>query len=313
MNIWLSAFLFAVGIVLVIKGGDWFVDAASWIAKALRVPTFIIGATIVSVATTLPEMIVSVIAAGEGKFDMSIGNAVGSVTANTGLILALGFAFMPMVIKRKEYWFQGLLMILSAALILVGANTGFLAGWASIALLVVFVLFMAYSLRAGYQQMADARDEIQIEKKAVIKNAAFFVVGAAAIVVGSRLLVDNGSAIAAFFGVPERIIAVTMVAIGTSLPELVTTITAIRKKESSLSMGNIIGANIIDLTLILPICSAMSGFSLPVSQQSWAIDIPACLIVICLALVPALIRQKSSRFHGILLLMAYAAYLVITL
>ena len=136
--------------------------------------------------------------------------------------------------------------------------------------------------------------------------------GAAAIVVGSRFLVNGGSDLATLLGVPERIVAVTVVAIGTSIPELVTTITAVRKKEYGLSVGNIVGANLIDLSLILPLCSIVSGQRLPVSEQSAFIDIPVCLGVTLVAIVPLLIRRKASRIQGILLLVAYVTYLAFT-
>ena len=147
----------------------------------------------------------------------------------------------------------------------------------------------------------------------MIKNLIFFVVGAAAIVIGSQLMVDNGGELALRLGVPERVVAVTLIAVGTSLPELVTTITAIVKKESALSVGNIIGANIIDLSLILPICSLVSGEALPVSAQSIAVDLPACLLVTLLAIVPLILREKAAKWQGALLLAAYVVYLVLVL
>ena len=140
-----------------------------------------------------------------------------------------------------------------------------------------------------------------------------FLFGALGIVAGSQLLVNSGSALAAFFGVPERIVAVTMIAIGTSLPELVTTITAIVKKESSLSIGNLIGANILDLTLILPVCSFVSGQALPVSAQSLALDMPACLLITLLALLPLLFKEKGSKMQGLSLILGYSLYLFFVL
>jgi cation:H+ antiporter len=312
MNIWVSVLLFAVGIALVIKGGDWFVDAASWIARAAGLPSFIIGATIVSIATTMPEMIVSMMAAAQGKIDMAIGNAVGSVTANTGLIMALSLLFLPIIIKRRQYINQCVILIGCAALMILGSMHGSLTTWASIMLLILFAVFMVLNVRNGKSEMQTS-EKAEITKKDLTKNIILFVVGAAAIVGGSQLLINGGSAIAEFFKVPERIIAVTMVAIGTSLPELVTTITAIRKKETNLSIGNIVGANIIDLSLILPLCSVVSGKNIPVPAQSFSIDMPVCLGVILIALVPLLIREKGSKIQGGLLLAAYIGYLAFTL
>lgn len=311
MSIWIALFIFVIGIILVIKGGDWFVDAASWIARVAGIPPFIIGATIVSIATTMPEMIVSLIAAGDGKAEMAIGNAVGSVTVNTGMIMALAMIFLSVVTERKRYIRQCLLLIAAAAVLFIGSQGGSLSLWASIVLAVIFAAFMGINLSTAKKDMAESGAEPS-DKKTLWKNIGMFIVGAGCIVLGSDLLVDGGSAIAKALGVPERVIAVTLVAIGTSLPELVTTLTAIRKKEASLSVGNIIGANIIDLTLILPLCSLVSGENLPVSAQSAGIDMGACLIVLVAALVPMLVRQKAGKIQGALCLLLYAAYLVIT-
>ena len=138
-----------------------------------------------------------------------------------------------------------------------------------------------------------------------------FAAGIAAIVVGSRLLIDYGSELALLLGVPSSIIGVTMVAIGTSLPELVTTLAAIAKKEASMSVGNIIGANVIDLTMILPVCSAVSGGQLVIGSQTTALDLPVCLGLCCLAVLPPLLRGKFYRWQGALMLAAYAAYVVV--
>ena len=319
MELVLSFVLFAIGIALVVKGGDVFVDAASWIAKAFGIPTFIIGATIVSIATTMPEMIVSMIAAGQGKVDMAIGNAVGSVTANTGLILATAMIFMTIVIERKEYAIQCSLLVLAAALLPISSislskftssEEGALPIWASIVLFVIFFAFMAVNVKKAKAETGTAAEKVAIEKKDLIINILKFVLGAAAIVLGSQLMVNSGSDIATFFGVPERVIALTLVAIGTSLPEFVTTITAIVKKETSLSIGNIVGANLIDLALILPLCSIVSGKELPIPASSRLVDMPVCLGIIALALIPLFIRKKASKIQGILMAVAYCVYIM---
>lgn len=150
-------------------------------------------------------------------------------------------------------------------------------------------------------------------KKEVITNLIKFAVGAVGIVWGADLLVDNGSALAAMIGIPERVIGVTIIAVGTSLPELITTITAIIKKQSSLSVGNILGANIIDLTLILPVSAFVSGKALPIAETSTRLDLPACLVVGCIAIIPAMISEKFQKWQGLLLLAVYAVYLFLTL
>ncbi|MEG1559559.1 MAG: calcium/sodium antiporter [Clostridia bacterium] len=310
--IWIHFLLFAIGVLLVVKGGDFFVDAASFIAKSSGIPQFIIGATIVSVATTLPEMIVSIIAAAEGKIDMAVGNAIGSVTANTGIILAIAMIFLIIIIRREDYIVQCLLLISSAIVLILGSIGGFLATWSCIVLALFFILFVIINVKKAKSEIAVAEKSKYTGKEFWI-NILKFVLGAIGIVGGSQLLVSNGSEIAVFFGIPERVIAVTMVAIGTSLPELVTTITAITKKRASLSIGNIIGANLIDLSLILPICALVSGKALPIPHQTMTIDLPVCLGLITLAIVPLLIKKKSSRIIGFLMFAVYCAYIVIVI
>lgn len=302
------------GIILVVKGGDAFVDAASWMAKAAGIPPFIVGATIVSVATTLPEMIVSCLAAGEGKIEMAIGNAVGSVTANTALIMAIAFLFMSVTVVRRQYIVQCSILIACASVLVLGTRTGVLAGWASVVLVALFAGFVVLNLFcAARQQTEDASESVAKDKGTLAKNLASFVLGAVAIVGGSQLLVQGGSDLALLLGVPERIVAVTLVAVGTSLPELVTTLTAIRKKESALSVGNIIGANIIDLSLILPLCALVSGSSLPVSAVSRTVDLPVCLAATLLAVLPLLLKERSGKAQGAMMLAGYVGYLAITL
>ncbi len=318
MHILLVILLFAVGIILIVKGGDYFVDAASWMAEVSGIPKLIVGATVVSFATTLPELLVSAFAAAQGKVDMSIGNAVGSVTANLGLIMAIALICMPTVIKRRDYMLKSCLMLGAALFLVIFGAGGELALIPSILLLVIFIVAMAENIheaRLGMRE-EEREEEAGLKQKPAPKEIALniikFIAGTVGIVLGAQLLIDNGSELARFIGVPERIIGVTIIAIGTSLPELVTTITAIAKKQASLSVGNIIGANIIDLTLILPISAMIYGGGLPVSRQVAMIDLPTCLLVGCIAVIPALISQKFRRSQGIVLLFTYAAYVVIT-
>ena len=310
MSIWVELLLFVIGLVLIVKGGDLFVDAASWIAEVSGIPKFIVGATIVSLATTLPEMIVSVMAAVEGKVDMAVGNAVGSVTANTALIFAIAVLFMTVELTRRQYLTKSVILIASSAVVLLASLTGQFQFWGTIVLFLLFFAFIFENVKQAKLEIHDA-EKPEFSGKELAKNIAMFVFGAAGIVVGSRLLVDSGSAIAAYLGVPESIIAVTLVAVGTSLPELVTTITSIIKKQSSLSAGNIIGANIIDLCLILPLCDLVSAEKLPISHQSIVLDMPACLLVVVTCVLPMLLRQKSSKVQGAVLLVLYMGYLIV--
>ena len=307
--------LFAAGLVCIIKGGDLFVDAASWIAEASGIPKFIIGATIVSFATTLPEMLVSVFAALEGNADIAVGNAVGSVTANTGLIMCLSLVCMTCLMERRQFGVKACLL-LAAILSLFGfTRDGRLSVAEGLLVLVIFAGFLAESLisarREQGTELKEDEERPAVSGKTVAGNIVKFVLGAAGIVLGAQLLIDNGSAIASLLGVPDAIIAATMIAIGTSLPELVTTLTAIRKRESSLSVGNIIGANIMDLTLILPLCSLILGKPLPVQSQGMLLDIPACLIICAAVLVPALWKGKFQRWMGFLAGGLYIVYLTV--
>ena len=337
--------LFIIGLLLIIKGGDWFVDAASWIAEKSGIPKFIIGATIVSIATTLPELIVSIIAAVEGhghlvsgdniaaleSVDMAIGNAIGSVNANSGLIMALSLIFMPAAIKRKDFWLKPVLLMATIVILFFASLNGELTPIGSIFVLLMLVLFFVENTITAKKQMGLPDDEEveateEEEEKEVPKgffkklvaryeipaNIIMFILGAAGIVLGARLLVDEGTEIALMLNVPTKIIALTMVAIGTSLPELVTTISAIVKKQSDLSVGNIFGANLIDMALILPICSFIFGAGLPVSNNVLYLDMAFALGLSAIAIIPTLIRGKFSRIQGFALFATYVAYIVLS-
>lgn len=302
--------LFVVGLVLIIKGGDWFVDSAVFIANLTGIPKFIIGATIVSVATTLPELTVSVTGVIDGELDLAVGNAVGSVTANIGLIMGISLVCMPAVIKRSQFWIKGTLMSAAALLLWVLCKDGTLHMLPSFALFVLLAVYVWDNIRDAKNDVGSDEREV-VDKKDLPKQIVMFIIGIAAIVVGSKLLIEYGSEIALLLGVPSAIIGVTMVAIGTSLPELITTLTAIRKKESSMSIGNIVGANIIDLAMILPICSVVSDGKLTIAEQSYALDMPMCFAMTLIAVLPPLIKGKLYRWQGILMLALYTVYVVI--
>lgn len=310
MEIFIIILLFALGIVLILKGGDYFVDAASWIAEISGIPKFIVGATVVSLATTLPEMIVSAMAAAQGSVDMAIGNAVGSVTANTGLIMGISIVCIPAIVKRKSFAFKGILMMVSCLSLLLLSLRGELTILGSLVLLVLFIIFIIENVKSAKSEQITQKDMI-FGKKDIGINIIKFIGGAAGIVIGARLLVDNGSELARIFGISESVIGLTVIAIGTSLPELVTTCISIAKKQGSLGMGNILGANIIDVTLILPICTLISGGSLPISTQTFTLDLPVCFGVMGLFIVPTLIKEKLQRWQGVLMLLLYVGYIVL--
>lgn len=320
--------LFIVGIVLIVKGGDWFVDGAVWVAEVTKIPKFIIGATIVSLATTLPEIIVSTIAAVEGhgilvseagnymaasqdKVGMAIGNGIGSVVCNTAMILALSVIFTPIAIKRKEFAPKSMLLVAAVTALFVFSFNGSFTVAGAIVLLLIFILYIIENIRSAKNQPSESDTERpNTDKKSVTLNILRVIGGAAGIVIGSQLLVNNGSKIAAAWGVSEAIIGVTIVAIGTSLPELVTAISAIVKKQASMSVGNVIGANVIDTTLIISVCSFIYGGNLPVSAQNIYLDFPVAILVCLIAAVPTIIKKEFSRWQGITMLAVYAAYLL---
>ena len=306
-------FLFVVGLVCIIKGGDWFVDAAAWLAEVSGIPHFIVGATVVGFATSLPEIIVSVIAAAQGDVDMATGNAIGSVTANTGLIMGISLVFMPLAIKLKEYLPKILLLIVSIIAVWAFGVSGEISVIASITLCALFAFFVYENIKSAKSQLSannEQDEKAEITKAIVAKKIFLFVIGCAGIIVGSELLVNYGTEIAASLGVPTRIISLSAVAIGTSLPELVTTISAITKKQSSLSVGNIIGSNIIDITFVLPPCMIAYGKNLPVSAGTIWVDLPVLFGLSAIAFVPTIITKKFARWQGFLLLAAYIGYLV---
>lgn len=326
---------FFVGLILICKGGDWFVAAASKLSEILGIPKYVIGATIVSIATTMPEIIVSVAAALDGHSTMAIGNAVGSVSANTGIILALSLFFLPVAIKREEYFFKNSLYLGTLLLLLISFKDRVFDKADCLLLLLAGILFLvenvknavgekeaSLSKRKKEDKILHKKIEVRKSGEKQIKNKRskgkecgiwktffWFCIGAICIVAGSELLVHSACKIAEMLHISEDVISVTIVAMGTSLPELVTTITAILKKESSLSVGNIVGANMIDSAFILPICTLLSGEKLPVSAQMAQIDMPLCIIISVLALFPMLIRQKIKRRDGILVFAVYAGYL----
>ncbi len=336
LEIIIALVLFAVGIVLIVKGGDWFVDAASWIAEVLGIPQFIVGATIVSFATTLPELLVSAIAAAQGESAIAIGNAVGSVTANSGLIMAIALIVAPFALKRKDFALQGSLLLASVAL-LFGLSSGALVDGAQfglnmylgILLFIPLVIFMTYNVFSAKKEMSAGKTAmlnnygmkadlekvvVAKDKKTIVNNVFKFVFGLGFIVGGAQLLVDYASSLAEMAGIPKEVISATIVAVGTSLPELVTMVTALAKKKGSMSVGNIIGANIIDITLILPICALIAGTAggagtfLPVVLENMVFDFPFCLGIVTIAILPSLFTQKFQRWQGISMLTAYVAY-----
>ena len=263
---------------------------------------------------TIAMFFVSVMAAAQGNVEMATGNAIGSVTANTGMILGLSIIFMPVAVNRNKYLPKSLILMGAIVLLWALSLNGELTLFASIIMFLCFAFFIYENIIEAKRDMTpnEEKGEGNTDKKTVTINILKFIVGAAFIVIGSRLLVNEGTVIATdILHIDERIVSLTLVAVGTSLPELVTTLTAIAKKQSSLSVGNIVGANIIDMLLILPICSFISGGSLPVAFTTIWIDLPVALLVTLITLLPMLITKKFHRWQGILSLAVYIGYVIL--
>lgn len=383
----IAVILFAVGLVLLIKGGDWFVDGATGIAERFHIPELLIGATVVSIGTTLPEVMVSATSAFKGIGAMAYGNAVGSVICNTALVAALTVAIRPGKVDKSTFSLPVVFFFIAAAIYaVVSYTTGEFTRPLGIALLVMFVVYIAVSaVRAvkGKGSPEEAEPDAEepdrgidvsgiiifaamtvifivasflsdgglnavmctalsvslvlyaifsiiragrIKKAALSGNTAYggsaigdivlLAVGAAVIAVGARLLVDNGTVIAEKLGVPSSVIALTFVALGTSLPELVTAITSLAKGHSALSLGNIVGANLFNIVLVSGTSITIKPFSIPAEKliaghnASLVVDLPVMLAVMALLTVPTLIRGKLGRVQGILLLAIYAGFCV---
>lgn len=309
-----SVLLFAFGLVLLIKGGDWFVDAASSVAHRFHMPELLIGATVVSIGTTLPEVMVSAQGAMVGSGSIAFGNAIGSVICNTALIAAITLVVNPTRADRKT------LILPSAAFFIAAAFYCFNAyafhAFSRLSGIILLAMFFVYMIVTVMQmkknpQPADAEDDPQEPETTLTRDIVMLIVGAAVIAIGARLLVDNAQIIATALGVPESVIALTLVALGTSLPELVTAITSLIKGCGALSLGNIIGANLFNLVLVSGMAITISPFDLSAaSSTSLTVDIPLMLGVMLVMTVPALVREKLSRWQGAVLLVAYAAYCV---
>lgn len=312
----LAVVLFLAGFVLLIKGGDWFVDGATGLAHRFRLPELLIGATVVSIGTTLPEVMVSTQAAIQHNAGISYGNAIGSVICNTSLIAALTVTIRPGRVKRSSLILPSCFFFAAAAFYASIAYTaGRFSRWQGLLFLAIFAVYMVVTVlhMKKHPDEAEAED-VEQQERPIWQEIALLLVGAAAIAVGANLLVNNGTVIAQALGVPDSVIGLTMVALGTSLPELITAITALAKGHSALSLGNVIGANLFNIVLVSGAAISISPFVIPAEKtilgvnSSLLIDLPVMLFVMLLLTLPALAREKLSRWQGVVLLAAYAAF-----
>lgn len=346
MNLLVPIFWLIIGLLLLIKGGDWFVDGASGIARRFHLPEILIGATVVSIGTTLPEVMVSAGAAVKGVGDIAYGNAIGSIICNTALISAITIAISPGPAARKSMIVPVSFFFGSAAIYCFSSYVlGTFSRTVGIVLLSVFAIYMLTTvlrmkksaasietvqleervgaLTSEAELEAQSGEDYTVESKetgskdSLLKDILLLVVGAVLIAIGASLLNENAQTIARECGVSEKVIGLTIVALGTSLPELVTAITSLIKGHGSLSLGNIIGANLFNLVLVSGVSVTLSPFDVPVSgyiadiNSSLVLDIPVMLGVMLILTIPTLIKQKLSRWQGILLLGIYITYTVL--
>ena len=306
--------LFIVGLLFLIKGGDWFVDGASALARRFHLPELLIGATVVSIGTTLPEVMVSTMSALSGHGEIAYGNAIGSVICNAALIAAITIAVRPGKVDPKTLKIPVLFFFAAAAIYCVAAyGFGKFTRPMGFIMLAMFVAYIAANIHQMKNATAEEHEEEE-ETMPLPRMLMLLVLGAVLIAMGANLLVDNGTLIAQALGVPESVIALTFVALGTSLPELVTAITSLIKGHSDLSLGNVVGANVFNLVLVSGVSVALAPFTVPQSatifgmNSSLVLEIPVMIAVMVLLTAPALVKGKLSRVQGVALLVIYAVF-----
>ena len=299
----INVLLIVVGVALVLFGADKLTEGASALARRLNVPEIIIGLTIVAAGTSAPELFVSLVSALNGTPDMAVGNVVGSNTMNAMLIVGTAALVAPMVISPSTVKKDIPCSVLASILLAVLAFDGFLGRFDGIVLLLGFTAFMTYTL----VQSKAGKDDVVKESSPVWKNILFIVFGLAGLVVGSNLFVDSASDVALSLGISEAVVGLTIVAGGTSLPELATSVVAARKGQSAIAIGNVIGSNVFNILLILGLTSAITPLEI---EGITTIDMAVMLLSVILVWLFSRTRYTVERWEGGLLLVIYIGYLV---
>jgi len=318
MSIWLAIILIIIGFALLIKGADVLVDGSSNIAKRFHIPEIVIGLTIVSIGTSLPELMVSLKSAISGHSDMSVGNVIGSNICNLLLILGLASTIRPLKIKRETRLIEVPMCLILTIIFGIFCNTaeGISRTEATI-LLVIFTIFIIYTIIMGKNgEKFDKEDESTeakiLDKKqvSILKNIAFIILGIVGLKFGGDLVVENSTTIAEYFNISEQIISLTIVAIGTSLPELVTSVVAAIKGNSDISIGNILGSNIFNMALIMGVSALINPIAYNLGYNiEIGILLLANLVLALFPLIPP--RNKMSRRNGSLYLILYIVYTIV--
>lgn len=297
---------FILGLLFLIKGGDWFVDSAVEIAKISGISQVLIGATIVSVATTLPELIVSSTAAFHGETTMSVGNAVGSMICNMGFVLALSSIFGNIVIKDKHFKMKSITLVLYTFVLIAVSLDRKIVRVESVLLILLLITYIYTNVKnLNNKNNVNALHKSEVKLKKVIIN---FILGLCLIIIGSNLIVENGIILAKFMKVPTAVISLTLIALGTSLPELVVGITAVLKGNEEISVGNIIGANIFNITLVTGVSGLIS--ELKIIPQNLMLDMPIALLISLVLIIPSLITKRILKIQGLFMLSIYFSYII---
>ena len=313
-----------ISLVGIVFGADFLVAGAVSIARKYKVSDFVIGAAIVGVGTSMPELVVSFIGALQGNADVAIGNVVGSNIFNVLGILGLTAVFFPVAVDKANMKFEIPLCIIASVLLTVLAMNFFDGTSACIGridglvLLCMFVFFMWYSFYRDRKSPSASQEEQVQEDKTPLWLAIVKVVGGLALLITScDSFVDNAVLIAKSFGVNDAFISLTLIACGTSLPELVTAVTSLLKGRGALSLGNLIGANLFNLALVSGMAISISPFAVPVGKMigsmnaSLVMDIPVMLTVMAILTIPAILRNKLSKVQGFALLAIYATFVTL--
>lgn len=305
--------LFIIGFILITKGADIFIDCTVQIGKKTGISELILGATIVSFATTLPELTVSVLASIDNYTTMSLGNAVGSIICNTGLILGLVVFISPFKVDKKMFLSKSIILLISVLALMIFSINGKITRGEGILLLVILAIYMYTNVKSvkenNRSNLEVNNDEVKYSSKGTdnIKIVVKFLLGLAMMVIGSRLLVDNGVKIANFIGIPQGIVSLTVIALGTSLPELVSSLTAIKKRHHGISVGNVLGANILNIVSVISISSLIND--LPILSQNIRIDFVFMILLLLVLILPTMKTHRLHRIQGILLLSTYIIYI----
>ncbi|MBQ3024846.1 MAG: calcium/sodium antiporter [Spirochaetaceae bacterium] len=301
--------ILALGFVFLVKGADWFVDGAASIATKFGIPQLIIGLTIVAMGTSAPEAAVSITAAAGGNADITIGNVVGSNILNIFVILGLTALVNPVVVQKSSLIVDIPVVIGITAMIFVMGLDGSISRFDAVIMLIVFVSYLLYLIwdakRSKALGIETNEDSEEIKNLSLPKSLIFTVIGLALIVAGSNCVVESATFIAEKAGLSERFIGLTIVALGTSLPELFTSVTAAMKKNSDIAVGNILGSNIFNILFVV----GLSGLIIPVPFQSaFRFDTIVSGIAAILLLLFCLPKKRLSRVAGIIFLICYAVY-----